>query len=139
VDTRLIRDNALRTRKVVFYPNPERTGSPELIQTEGGDVSAEDRAIGAAPVGSSLSGAGPFLIIVPGLLFDDRGNRLGRGRGWYDRLLSDAKVNGISLALAYEFQIGDEVPVEEWDRPVDYIVTERRTIDCARKRSSLAS
>jgi 5-formyltetrahydrofolate cyclo-ligase len=78
-------------------------------------------------------------MIVPGLAFDAQGNRLGRGGGWYDRLLGATGGAAVPVALAYEFQIVDEVPVRQWDRAVNYIVTERRVIDCARERSSLAS
>jgi len=137
VDTGLIRDDALKARKMVFYSNPDPSGSPELIMP---DLAAA----GCQPINDveallSSGEPGAVLIIVPGLLFDCRGNRLGRGGGWYDRLLSRIGVNAATAALAYEFQIIDEVPADDWDWPVDYIVTERRTIDCARTRSSFAS
>jgi 5-formyltetrahydrofolate cyclo-ligase len=80
-------------------------------------------------------------VIVPGLVFDSRGNRIGRGAAWYDRLLKEIGKNVISVALAYDFQIVEEVPADTWDQRVDYVITERRIIDCAAARAqpSLAS
>lgn len=69
------------------------------------------------------------LVLVPGVVFDRWGQRLGRGGGHYDRLLgrvSQAHLVGICFELA----ICDEIPVEPHDRRVDRIVTECRTIDC---------
>ena len=68
------------------------------------------------------------LIIVPGVGFDERGNRIGHGKGYYDDLLSKSKAPHIGLA--FEFQIVKEIPVEEHDMPVDKIITEKRVIDC---------
>jgi len=66
------------------------------------------------------------LIIVPGVAFDEKGNRLGHGKGYYDRLLKDAKVP--IVALAFEFQIIENVPTDEHDKSVDIIITEERII-----------
>lgn len=69
------------------------------------------------------------LIIVPGVVFDMNGHRLGHGMGYYDRLLKDS-TNASHIGLAFEFQIVDEIPAEKHDFPVDKIVTEERIIDC---------
>ena len=66
------------------------------------------------------------LIIVPGLAFDERCNRLGHGAGFYDRLLSQYK--GPTVAIAFEVQIVLQVPVTARDVPVSKIVTEKRII-----------
>ncbi|MDR2440948.1 MAG: 5-formyltetrahydrofolate cyclo-ligase [Planctomycetaceae bacterium] len=68
------------------------------------------------------------VIIVPGLAFDTLGNRLGRGKGYYDRFLSSFSSNIISIGLAFEYQIVYQVPVNHWDCPVSMIVTEQRII-----------
>ena len=60
-----------------------------------------------------------LVVFVPGVAFDLRGNRLGRGKGWYDRLIKKLG-QAILVALAYDFQIVDEVPAEEWDQRVHY-------------------
>ncbi|MFC1736532.1 5-formyltetrahydrofolate cyclo-ligase [Candidatus Hydrogenedentota bacterium] len=66
------------------------------------------------------------LIIVPGLAFDESCNRLGYGGGFYDRALANS--NAPSIALAYDCQIVDEIPVGEYDKVVDKIMTETRII-----------
>lgn len=66
------------------------------------------------------------LWVVPGVAFDDTGNRLGFGGGYYDRLLSLAR--GKKIGVAFEFQVVDRLPIERTDHPVDLIMTEARTI-----------
>jgi 5-formyltetrahydrofolate cyclo-ligase len=65
--------------------------------------------------------------LVPGLAFDKTGNRLGRGAGYFDRLLQS--VRGTKIALAYDFQILTEVPAEAHDARVDFIITETRVVE----------
>ena len=69
------------------------------------------------------------LIIVAGVAFDLEGNRIGRGKGYYDRFLADHKAV-LKIALAYEQQIFDELPKEPYDEGVDIIITEKRIIHC---------
>jgi len=65
---------------------------------------------------------------VPGLAFDLRGNRLGRGRGYYDHLISELREDVVLVGVALERRLFDEIPVEEHDIPMDCIVTEARTL-----------
>ena len=69
------------------------------------------------------------LIIVPAIGFDLKGNRLGHGLGYYDRLLKKSK-NATHIGLAFEFQIMNQIKVEEYDIPVNIIITEKRIIYC---------
>ena len=68
------------------------------------------------------------LVIVPGVVFDVKMARYGRGLGYYDRFLSklsDVKV----IALAYDFQVSKkELKLDDWDIKMDYIITEKRVI-----------
>lgn len=67
------------------------------------------------------------LIIVPGVVFDESGNRVGHGKGYYDRLLSDSR-NIPSMGLAFEFQIVENIKSEQHDEKIDIIITEDRII-----------
>ncbi len=61
------------------------------------------------------------LVLVPGLAFDGRGNRLGRGRGFYDRLLQ--QIAGVKCGVCLDLQLTAEVPVEAHDAQVNFVVT----------------
>lgn len=66
------------------------------------------------------------LIVIPGVAFDTKGNRLGFGHGYYDKLLEP--FHGKRVAFAYEFQITDLLPSQPRDQRVDIIITEERVI-----------
>jgi len=66
------------------------------------------------------------IIIVPGAAFDEQGNRVGYGAGFYDKLLS--AFGKMTVALSFECQIVSNVPAEMHDIPIKKIVTERRVI-----------
>lgn len=67
------------------------------------------------------------LVLVPGIAFDIRGGRLGRGKGFYDRLL--ATVNGTKCGVAFDEQLVDAVPVGPMDVRLDCILTPTRWIE----------
>lgn len=69
------------------------------------------------------------LIIIPGIAFDEYGNRLGYGAGFYDRLLSETKRRIPVFAPAYEEQIVEKIPAEPHDIKVDKIITDKRIIN----------
>lgn len=66
------------------------------------------------------------LIIVPGVAYDRKGNRLGRGKGFYDRLLSD--IDATRIGVGYEFQLFDEIPTETHDVKMDAVITQNQCI-----------
>lgn len=68
------------------------------------------------------------VALVPGLVFDVRGNRLGYGRGYFDRLLAMLRPDCLKIGLAFDCQIVEAVPSEAHDRPVDLIVTPTRIL-----------
>ncbi|MDD5252780.1 MAG: 5-formyltetrahydrofolate cyclo-ligase [Candidatus Omnitrophota bacterium] len=62
------------------------------------------------------------LIVVPGLAFDKKGNRLGRGKGCYDRFLSILSNNTPSIGLAFDFQILPLIPTTAYDISVKQVI-----------------
>lgn len=70
------------------------------------------------------------VIILPGAGFDEKGNRIGYGGGYYDRLLGKLEKDVDLIAPAYEEQIVDNIPAEAHDKKVKQIVTDRRVIVC---------
>ena len=71
------------------------------------------------------------LALLPGVGFDRAGYRLGRGRGYYDRALRGVLAGALRVGLAHDYQVVPRLPIDEHDERVDYIVTEKRLIECA--------
>lgn len=69
------------------------------------------------------------IVIVPIVAADERGNRIGFGGGFYDRFLQS--VSCVKVGLAYDFQVIDTIQPERHDVPLDYIVTNTRTLTCS--------
>lgn len=68
------------------------------------------------------------LILVPGVVFDRKLNRIGFGKGYYDRILCRKRMGVRAIALAYEFQVLEEIPAEPHDIKMDMIITEKSNI-----------
>ena len=71
------------------------------------------------------------IILVPGIAFDRDGNRMGFGKGFYDRFLMEG--SGIKIGICYEFQLVDQIPISENDVPVDIVITEESTINIKKR------
>jgi 5-formyltetrahydrofolate cyclo-ligase len=65
------------------------------------------------------------IIVVPGVAFDKMGNRLGRGKGYYDKFLAGLRAEGKTtiIALVFSCQIVAQVPVEEHDEKIDMVIS----------------
>lgn len=90
-----------------YHPEKLKTGSYGIIEPQGNgitDLSVID------------------MIIIPGIAFDKKRNRLGRGKGYYDRLLP--QVTGCKIGICYDCQITDLLPTEKHDIPMNYIISE---------------
>jgi 5-formyltetrahydrofolate cyclo-ligase len=74
-------------------------------------------------LGDEIPPAEADVILTPGVAFDRSGARLGRGGGFYDRLLADGSLKARRIAVCFTCQIVERVPVESHDAPVDEIVT----------------
>jgi 5-formyltetrahydrofolate cyclo-ligase len=133
VSTEGIRDHALSHGKKVFYPRLGKREELDSVRIKSCTDLRPGRFGILEPVGDEIMverDQEALVVFVPGLAFDLRGNRLGRGRGSYDRALRRLGEYPRVVALAFEFQIVEELPVEEWDEKVHQIITEKRIIDC---------
>lgn len=71
------------------------------------------------------------MIVVPGVAYDRKGNRVGRGKGYYDRLLAESRA--LKVGVGYDFQLVDEIDAEAHDIPVDVVITESYRIVVRKK------
>lgn len=79
------------------------------------------------PTGDNIADVDDIeLMIIPAVAFDRNRNRLGRGKGFYDRLLATSKAT--KIGVGYEFQLFDELPAEEHDIPMDMVITQHSVI-----------
>ena len=65
-------------------------------------------------------------VLVPGLAFDREGQRLGKGKGCYDRYLSEHSET-VSIGIAFHEQVMEKLTIEDHDRPMDWVVTDQTT------------
>jgi 5,10-methenyltetrahydrofolate synthetase len=69
------------------------------------------------------------VFLVPGIVWDERGYRIGFGGGYFDKLLVQRRPDSVAIGLAYEFQVLPSLHPDPWDQPVDYLITEKREWD----------
>lgn len=100
-------------------------GSPLVFREWKAGDKLEPRAFGLMEPGESAPELVPDILLVPLLAIDPDGNRLGFGRGYYDRTLAGLRAGGapVAVGLAYEAQMVAAVPVDEFDQPLDWVVT----------------
>ena len=79
------------------------------------------------PTGGELTDPDTLdLIVVPAVAYDRKGNRLGRGKGFYDRLLQTTRAS--KIGVGYDFQLLDSIPTEPHDVAMDMVITQGETI-----------
>lgn len=100
-------------------------GRMEAASYAPGDALQRDRYGIPAPMhGETIPTAQIDVAFVPLLAFDGRGNRLGYGGGYYDRWL--ARTNARRIGLAYARQFVERISIDEWDWPLNVVLTEER-------------
>ncbi len=137
VDTRPLITELMSRQKKVFAPrcDPAREGCMDYYLIR--DFSAlKPGYCGIAepcPDSSDLFiNNGQALCILPGLAFDRQGYRLGYGLGFFDRYLNSlVGPKPFLTGFAYNFQVVESLPVDDWDMPVDMVINE---YDCIRTR-----
>jgi 5-formyltetrahydrofolate cyclo-ligase len=127
LDTRPLMEAARKTGKPVFVPRIEgdMLGFYAALPPSG----AHEFSITAvkAPPGVLRPEHFPTLVLTPGLAFDRQFNRLGRGRGSYDRFFAGLDAEGqryTAIGLCMDCQLVDDVPAEAWDKTMDMLLTE---------------
>lgn len=131
VDTHRIIDHAIRDGKTVCVPKIKSKIKGIDVFKIKGKKDLEKRYFGVMEPKDNCTPVNPKdidLILMPGLAFDKRGGRIGYGGGFYDRFLKKLKKKVSKIALAYHFQILDEVPVNSLDVRVDGIITNKGII-----------
>jgi len=127
VDTHPVIDTLLEAGRRVASPKIIDKTTMLAIPIDSREGLQPDRMGILTPIGDEPD-PGPFdVAIVPGVAFTEHCERLGYGRGYYDRWLARHNVD-VKIAVAFEAQIVDAIPTDETDLPVDMIVTERRLI-----------
>jgi 5-formyltetrahydrofolate cyclo-ligase len=119
VDPASLASTAASLGKSVYYP------VPYLDRFEFSSPRSDDPASEASLLAPETR---DVCFLVPGLGFDHRGVRLGRGSGWYDRALA-RHPRGVRVGLAYEFQLVPSLPEASWDIRMNAVVTESRVLD----------
>ncbi|MBK8270549.1 MAG: 5-formyltetrahydrofolate cyclo-ligase [Planctomycetes bacterium] len=126
-DTTALVLNAWRTRKRVLAPQvgwETKQMMPVEINNLDTDVAASEYGIREPIRGTPFPIELIDLVIVPGVGFDHHGNRLGRGRGFYDRFLSRPNFRGTFCGFALEEQVVESLPADPHDVKVHMLVTD---------------
>lgn len=111
--------------KNIFMPRTGKDGNLEVAEFTGWqDTKAGVFGI-REPMAAQVDPGRIEAVIVPGLVFDVHGYRLGYGKGYYDRFLRSLSPQVFACGVCYEFQVVDDVCPHGSDMPVHWIVTER--------------
>ena len=125
-------EKCLAARKICalpFYDSATKAYRARRVRTLTADISAGHFGIREPKSSCPEVPMERFdLAIVPGVAFDSSGNRLGRGRGFYDRLLET--FPGLKCGVCHDFQLLEKIPAEPHDVRMNFIVTPARCMKC---------
>lgn len=132
IDTEPLLRRILAEGKTLLLPYIKGTGADAVMAMAPVKDLEKDLAEGVlgirepGPEARSAEAPAPDLILAPGLAFDLRGGRLGKGKGFYDRYL--AGTRGLTAGVGYDVQITDKnLPLDAHDQLMDAVVTDKRT------------
>ncbi|MBQ8952632.1 MAG: 5-formyltetrahydrofolate cyclo-ligase [Clostridia bacterium] len=113
----------------LYLPVVRRNGGMDAVRvTEDTEMKPDRMGIDTPVSGEVLPPEALDLVLAPGIAFDRAGNRLGYGKGYFDRFL--AKCRCPVVGLAYELQLVDAIEPTSHDVPMNKIVTEGAVYDC---------
>lgn len=123
VDTHELVDMLNERGKTVLLPRVRDEKGMDLIVYTGKDNMKEAGSFHILePQGEPFTDFGKIEVaIIPGVAFTRNGKRLGRGRGYYDRLLP-LLTKAYKIGICFPFQILDDVPVDSYDFPMDEVI-----------------
>lgn len=133
VETRLLITAMLKAGKTVCVPYLASKKPPmfakQLLHI--GDLTPGIFGIDTAPDSAPVIAHDRIdAALIPGAAFDKKGNRLGYGSGFYDEFLARTRPDCIKIAPAFPFQIVPDLKPDEWDIPMDVIVTPDEIVRC---------
>ena len=115
-------ERALREGKQVAVPKVYGDIMRFILVTDLTAMAKSDMGIPEPVADGPVAEDPTALVLMPGLAFTERGDRMGYGGGYYDKFLS-AEPNHPTVALCYDFQLLDSLPTEQYDIPVDLVLT----------------
>jgi 5-formyltetrahydrofolate cyclo-ligase len=143
IDVMSVALEAFRQGKVVCVPRVADGGKSmhavEIKSIDDEAMTSDALGVPAPRSGREIMHESIDLVIAPGVAFDVRGGRLGRGGGFYDRFLAKAHRHTATIGVCFDFQLLDEIPTEADDIPVHAVVTDRRAVERSGSHSVLAS
>lgn len=117
----------MNDKKNILLPIVDKTGLILKKYTSNNDLQISSYGI-KEPTGDAFTDYDDIdLVVVPGVAFDRAFNRMGRGKGYYDRLLP--KIKAPKLAICFDFQLFDNIPFDDNDVKMDIIVCESEIIE----------
>ena len=123
VNTRLIIEKAWEMKKRVLVPKVNGNDLSFHQIDSFSDLEEGFKGI-LEPITESAKEIKEGLVILPGVAYDKTRNRIGYGKGYYDRFLSE-NCNLKTMAIGFELQVEDEIPSEPFDRKPEVLITER--------------
>ncbi|SHG38896.1 5-formyltetrahydrofolate cyclo-ligase [Thermosyntropha lipolytica DSM 11003] len=118
----------LRREKIIVLPRVIDEENMEAIEYRGREYTKSGPFGIVEPVGEPFDPQKIDVVLVPGLVFDVKGYRLGYGRGYYDRFLPRLRKDAFLCGVCYDFQVVETVYPHAADFPVHWIVTDKSEV-----------
>ena len=120
----------IKNNKKIYVPKCDVKSETMFATVYNSEKTANRNIYGIQELDSEISiGENYDIIIMPGICFDRFGNRIGFGKGYYDKFISEQKNKPLLLAIAYDNQIYDGIiETNEFDKKIDTLITQSQTI-----------